>query len=210
MWFAIFGWSAMRLDGIGGDGGALTQKVIEEQQVPLAMFEFFSSFPAMTLVQGIAVVVVALFFATSSDSASLVVDMLCSGDEDSGPVRQRLFWGVSEGMLAASLIVLGGDKALAALQQAITVIGLPIFILACIMMFSLAKGLKQESRAVYALQFKEMQPRAGLADEAKPPPEEPAGASAPSPSRTGRPARTPSRPGCRGRRRPAPAARPAR
>ncbi|MBE1536604.1 BCCT family transporter [Actinomadura algeriensis] len=172
VWFAVFGWSAMRIDGIGGDGGALTQKVIEEEQVPLAMFEFFSNFPAVTLIQGIAVVVVALFFATSSDSASLVVDMLCSGDEDPGPVRQRLFWGISEGMLAASLIVLGGDTALAALQQVITVIGLPIFILACIMMFSLAKGLKQESHAVYALQFKEMQRRARLADEAERPSEE--------------------------------------
>ncbi|WP_083733493.1 BCCT family transporter [Actinomadura sp. CNU-125] len=179
VWFAIFGWSAMRLDGIGGDGGgALTQKVVEEKQVPLAMFEFFSNFPAVTLIQGIAVVVVALFFATSSDSASLVVDMLCSGDEDPGPVRQRLFWGISEGMLAAALIVLGGDAAIAALQQVITVIGLPIFILACIMMFSLAKGLKQESHAVFALQFREMQ-RHAVPEDAQPPTDEEAvGASA--------------------------------
>ncbi|MFD0903318.1 BCCT family transporter [Actinomadura sediminis] len=157
VWFAIFGWSAMRIDGIGGDGGELTREVVDDKQVPLAMFEFFSNFPATTLIQGIAVVVVALFFATSSDSASLVVDMLCSGDEEAGPVRQRVFWGVSEGALAASLIVLGGDKALQALEQVITVIGLPIFVLAFLMVFCLLKGLRQERPAVYALQVKEMQ-----------------------------------------------------
>jgi choline/glycine/proline betaine transport protein len=133
----------MELDGIGGTGGELAAAVAES--VPLAMFEFFNNFPAATLVSGIAVVVVALFFATSSDSASLVVDMLCSGTGDPGPVRQRVFWGVSEGTLAASLIVLGGTAGLTALQQVITVIGLPIFILVFAMMFALVVGLRAES-----------------------------------------------------------------
>jgi choline-glycine betaine transporter len=91
--------------------------------------------------------VVALFFATSSDSASLVVDMLCSGTGDPGPVRQRVFWGVSEGVLAASLIILGGTAGLTALQQVITVIGLPIFILVFAMMFALIVGLRTEAEA---------------------------------------------------------------
>jgi choline/glycine/proline betaine transport protein len=135
VWFTVFGWSAMEIDGIGGEGGSISAAVAES--VPLAMFTFFENFPATTLVQGIAVVIVALFFATSSDSASLVVDMLCAGDGESGPVRQRVFWGVSEGALAASLIVLGGDAGLQALQQVITVIGLPIFIMVFAMLFAL-------------------------------------------------------------------------
>ncbi|HKJ11026.1 MAG TPA: BCCT family transporter [Ornithinimicrobium sp.] len=142
VWFAIFGWSAMRIDGIGGDGGSISAAVSES--IPLAMFAFFDNFPAATLIQGIAVVVVALFFATSSDSASLVVDILCAGDAEAGPVRQRVFWGVSEGTLAASLIVLGGEAGLVALQEVITVIGLPIFILVFAMMFALLKALIAE------------------------------------------------------------------
>ena len=142
VWFVIFGWSAMELDGIGGDGGALSAAVAES--VPLAMFAFFDHFPAATLVSGIAIVVVGLFFATSSDSASLVVDMLCSGDGDPGPVRQRVFWGVSEGAVAASLIVLGGDQALTTLQQVITVMGLPVFVLVFVMLVSLLIGFRQE------------------------------------------------------------------
>ncbi|MBO0610406.1 BCCT family transporter [Myceligenerans salitolerans] len=160
VWFVVFGWSAMRIDGIGGSGGELSEAV--SQDVALAMFTFFENFPAATLVQGIAVVVVALFFATSSDSASLVVDMLCVGSSDAGPVRQRVFWGVSEGALAASLIILGGvtgQDGLGALQQVITVIGLPIFVLVFLMMFSLIKGLGDERRAALEAQFGELAPR---------------------------------------------------
>ncbi|MCE0485387.1 BCCT family transporter [Ornithinimicrobium sediminis] len=147
VWFAIFGWSAMQLDGIGGDGGDISAAVAES--VPLAMFEFFTNFPGTTLLQGLAVVIVALFFATSSDSASLVVDILCAGDAEAGPVRQRVFWGVSEGALAASLIVLGGDAGLAALQQVITVIGLPIFIMVFIMLFALMKAIFEDGEDAF-------------------------------------------------------------
>ncbi|MHA6783723.1 BCCT family transporter [Pseudonocardia saturnea] len=142
VWFVVFGWSAMEIDGIGGSGGPLSAAVADS--VPLAMYVFFDQFPAATLVSGIAVVVVALFFATSSDSASLVVDMLCSGDGEAGPTRQRVFWGLSEGLLAASLIVLGGEAGLAALQEVITVIGLPVFVLVFAMMFALIVGLRRE------------------------------------------------------------------
>ncbi len=151
VWFAIFGWSAMQIDGIGpearaalGDqAGSLSQAVSDS--VPLAMFAFFENFPGTHLIQGLAVVIVAIFFATSSDSASLVVDMLCSGEADPGPVRQRVFWGVSEGLVAAMLIVLAGEAGLTALQQVITVVGLPIFIMVSLMVVSLIKGLQTET-----------------------------------------------------------------
>jgi len=142
IWFAIFGWSAMDIDGIGGSGGPITEAVSES--IPLAMFTFFEYFPLTTLVQGLAVLIVAIFFATSSDSASLVVDLLCTGDEDPGPVRQRVFWGASEGALAASLIVLAGDAGLTALQEVITVIGLPIFVMVFAMVFALLRALRTE------------------------------------------------------------------
>ncbi|WP_148863845.1 BCCT family transporter [Marinobacter fonticola] len=151
IWFAIFGWSAMAIDGIGEDAraalgaqaGSLSSAV--EDSVPLAMFAFFDNFPAATLIKGLAVVIVAIFFATSSDSASLVVDMLCTGTPDPGPWHQRVFWGVSEGVLAAMLIVLAGEAGLTALQQVITVVGLPMFILVFAMMFALLRGLSQEN-----------------------------------------------------------------
>lgn len=151
IWFAIFGWSAMEIDGIGAEAraalgaqaGSLSAAV--EESIPLAMFAFFENFPAATLIQGLAVVIVAIFFATSSDSASLVVDMLCTGTPDPGPWHQRVFWGVSEGALAAMLIVLAGEAGLTALQQVITVVGLPMFILVFAMMVALFRGVRKEN-----------------------------------------------------------------
>ncbi|BBI62060.1 hypothetical protein HSBAA_33660 [Vreelandella sulfidaeris] len=74
----------------------------------------------------------------------MVVDMLCTGNADPGPWHQRVFWGVSEGMLAAMLIVLAGDAGLTALQEVITVVGLPMFILVFAMMIALYRGLTHE------------------------------------------------------------------
>jgi choline/carnitine/betaine transport len=144
IWFAIFGWSAINIAGIGdGSGGGLVAAVHEN--VATAIFVFFEEFPLTKIISGLSVLIVAIFFATSSDSASLVVDMLCTGTEDPGPVHQRVFWGVSEGVLAIVLIVLAGQAGLDALQKVITVIGLPIFLLVFLMMFSLMKAISRES-----------------------------------------------------------------
>ena len=150
IWFAIFGWQAIALDGLGqnaraamgADAGAISAAVTES--IPLAMFAFFAELPWAPLMQGLAVLIAAIFFATSSDSASLVVDMLCSGTAEPGPVRQRVFWGVAEGMIAATLILLAGEAGLTALQQVITVVGLPIFILVSLMIPALIRGFAAE------------------------------------------------------------------
>ena len=142
IWFVTFGWSALRIDGMDGSEGPIAAAVSES--VPLSMFAFFENYPLTTIVQGFAVLIVAIFFATSSDSASLVVDMLCTGDGDAGPTRQRVFWGVSEGVLAALLIVLAGDKGLEALQEVITVIGLPMFTLMFLAGISFLVALRKE------------------------------------------------------------------
>ena len=140
----------MEIDGIGeaaraamGDSAGQISEAVSES-IPLAMFAFFEHFPFVAFVQGLAVVVVAIFFATSSDSASLVIDMLCTGEEKAGPVPQRVFWGVSEGLVAIMLIVLAGDSGITALQQVITVVGLPIFILVSLMVPSIIAGLRHE------------------------------------------------------------------
>ena len=143
VWFVIFGWSAMASDGIGGDGGPISTAVAESG-ASLAMFAFFEQIPLAGLISAIAVVVVVLFLVTSADSAALVVDMLCSGSGEPSPLRQRLFWVLSLGGLAAVLLLLGGDTAIEALQEVITVIGLPIFIMVCGMLVALLVGFRRE------------------------------------------------------------------
>ena len=70
--------------------------------------------------------------------------MLCSGIAEPGPTRQRVFWGLAEGAIAATLILLAGEAGLTALQQVITVVGLPIFVLVCMMIPALIRGFAAE------------------------------------------------------------------
>lgn len=150
IWFSIFGWQALAFDGIGlaareamgASAGQISQAVSES--VPMAMFSFFDHFPMADLVKGFGVVIVAIFFATSADSSALVVDMLCSGTPEPGPVPQRIFWGSTQGLVAAMLIVFAGEAGLVALQEVITVVGLPIFILVCMMIPSIVRGFSME------------------------------------------------------------------
>lgn len=91
----------------------------------------------------IAIVAIILFFVTSSDSGSLVVDNLTSGGKEDSPKTQRVFWAVMEGVIAMSVLLLGGDNALKTLQSAVVITGLPFAILLLIMMYSLSKALKE-------------------------------------------------------------------
>lgn len=84
------------------------------------------------LAAGVATLCIVLFFVTSSDSASLVIDIIASGGNPDPPVGTRLFWAISEGVAASVLLLAGG---LAALQSASIAAALPftlVLILACI------------------------------------------------------------------------------
>jgi choline/glycine/proline betaine transport protein len=92
----------------------------------------------------IAIVVVALFFITSSDSGSLVIDMLANGGRTDTPVVTRVYWAVLEGLAAAVLLIAGGSAALLALQTAAIVTAAPISIVMAIACVSLLKALRYE------------------------------------------------------------------
>ena len=62
----------------------------------------------------LATLLVIIFFVTSSDSGSLVDDMVTSGGHPNPPRAQRVFWAVSEGAVAATLLLAGGLQALRA------------------------------------------------------------------------------------------------
>jgi Cys-rich protein (TIGR01571 family) len=87
----------------------------------------------------LSLVAVAIYFVTSSDSGSLIVDNLASnGNEDTHTI-QRVFWAFTEGAVATALLVSGGDQALRALQAASILSGLPFTLLLCLMCMSIAK-----------------------------------------------------------------------
>ncbi len=116
-----------------------------DNNIATAMFEMFkyltSSQIVKTILSCIAVVAVMLFFITSSDSGSLVVDNLTSSGKKDSPKTQRVFWALMEGLIALSVLLLGGKVALTTIQSAVIITGLPFSILLIIMMFSLKREL---------------------------------------------------------------------
>ncbi|MGW8593367.1 BCCT family transporter [Dietzia sp. NPDC055877] len=146
LWFGIFGMASFDIE-LNGDGG-LAERVAVEGDIPGALFEFLSNYPLATLISGIAVLLVVIFFTTSVDSAAMVVDMMASGTDDDvqvSPTHQRIIWGVLMGAVAATILVSTGEGGLTALQQVITVIGLPFFVMGFVMMYSLVKGLSGDT-----------------------------------------------------------------
>lgn len=115
-------------------------------EVPLAMFQMFDSLPMSSLLSVIAIVLVIVFFITSSDSGSLVIDSITAGGKIDAPAPQRIFWAVIEGLIAATLLWVGGTKAIEALQAGAISTGLPFTILLLLMCVCLLKGLKTEPR----------------------------------------------------------------
>ena len=145
LWFGIFGMASFHIE-LEGEGG-LSQAVAVDGDIPGALFQFLSNYPLATLISGLAVVLVVVFFTTSVDSAAMVVDMIASGKDDevqASPAHQRVIWAVLMGAVGATILAGTGEGGLTALQEVITVIGLPFFVIAFVMMFSLVKGLRDD------------------------------------------------------------------
>jgi len=137
LWMSSFGGSALWLQITGGADIASAVS----QDVSTALFVMLESFPFSKVTSFIGILLVTIFFVTSSDSGSLVVDHLTSGGKLDSPVPQRIFWGVVEGVCAAALLMGGG---LVALQSASIATGLPFTIVLLVMCFSLFRGLQEE------------------------------------------------------------------
>ncbi|MGD2070552.1 MAG: BCCT family transporter [Gemmatimonadota bacterium] len=139
VWFTVFGDTALHLELTeGGISGAVSR------DVATAIYVVLERLPLAGLTSALAVAVVGVFFVTSSDSASLVVDMLTSGGRPDPPRWQRVFWATAEGACAAILLYAGGERALTALQAAVVSIGLPFCVVLLGVGVSLVVALRRE------------------------------------------------------------------
>lgn len=135
LWMTVFGNTALFIDTKIA-GGALTTAV--EQNVSVALFQFFQYLPMPAVTSGLAVLLVSVFFVTSADSGSLVIDTLASGGRENTPALQRIFWCVLEGSTAAILLLAGG---LSALQTATIAAALPFAVVILLLCWGLLKGM---------------------------------------------------------------------
>lgn len=137
LWMSVFGGSAISLQA----SGAADIITAVKDDVATAMFVMLQNFPLPQLLSFIAIILVTVFFVTSSDSGSLVVDHLTSGGKLDSPIPQRVFWAIMEGVIAAVLLIGGG---LATLQTASVCTGLPFAIVLLIGVYSLFVGFSDE------------------------------------------------------------------
>jgi len=138
VWMSVFGGSALFLQA--NDVADIVGAVKDD--VATAMFVMLEQFPLSEVLSMVAIVLVTVFFITSSDSGSLVVDHLTSGGKLNSPTQQRVFWAVMEGLIAAVLLIGGG---LTTLQTASVSTGLPFAIVLLISVYSLYVGFSEES-----------------------------------------------------------------
>ncbi|OAP66357.1 MULTISPECIES: BCCT family transporter [Psychrobacter] len=149
LWFTAFGGSAVHMELMAAvDPSIASPGLVEAVRADTgsAIFKLMESYPLTAALNGLIVIMIVLWFVTSSDSASFVIDMLTSGGDTNPPKIQRLFWAGTEGVIAAVLLAAGG---LGALQAASIVSGFPFAVVIVIMMYSLLRGLSRDRLILY-------------------------------------------------------------
>ncbi|WP_088330360.1 choline BCCT transporter BetT [Lacimicrobium sp. SS2-24] len=146
MWMTFFGNTA--IDFILNHGASMLGDMVQKD-VSVALFAFLEQFPFSSVLSVLATVMVIVFFVTSSDSGSMVVDMLCSDGRDDTPLWQRVFWASAEGVVAIILLLAGG---LGALQTMTIATALPFAVVLLFATFGLIKALRIDVYKREALQ----------------------------------------------------------
>ena len=126
LWMAVFGGAAIQDVLTNPETSQVKAQVIDAYSPELSLFAMLASLPLAGITSTIGVILVIVFFVTSSDSGSLVIDTITAGGKIDAPVPQRIFWATFEGLVAITLLIGGG---LAALQGAAITTGLPFAVL---------------------------------------------------------------------------------
>ncbi|MEC9483950.1 MAG: BCCT family transporter, partial [Halomonas sp.] len=138
LWMTSFGGTAIhQLVGNGFEG-------VKDAALELQLFVMLGQLPWTAITSFIGIVLVMVFFITSSDSGSLVIDAITAGGKVDAPKPQRVFWALIEGAIAIALLLGGG---LTALQAAVISTGLPFTLVLLVGCYAIVKGLMSEPRA---------------------------------------------------------------
>ncbi|MCL7929503.1 BCCT family transporter [Halomonas llamarensis] len=138
VWMTAFGTTA--IDQVVNSG--ITE--VQDAALELQLFTMLEHLPLTAITSFVGITLVIVFFITSSDSGSLVIDSITAGGKVDAPKPQRIFWALIEGALAIALLLGGG---LAALQTAALTTGLPFTLVLLVGCYAIVKGLMSEPRA---------------------------------------------------------------
>ncbi len=137
LWMSVFGGTAIHQVVADGYTGA------QEAKLSLQLFKMLGELPLASITSFVGIILVIVFFVTSSDSGSLVIDTITAGGKVDAPVPQRVFWCIFEGAVAIVLLLGGG---LVGLQAMVISTGLPFTVILLVMCWTIFKGLQTEAR----------------------------------------------------------------
>jgi BCCT family betaine/carnitine transporter len=137
LWMTAFGGTAIDQFISSGFEG------VREAALEVKLFVMLSELPLTQITSFVGIVLVIVFFVTSSDSGSLVIDTITAGGKVDAPKAQRVFWAFIEGGIAVALLLGGG---LVALQAMAVSTGLPFTLVLLVGCYAIIKGLMSEPR----------------------------------------------------------------
>ncbi|WP_226552884.1 BCCT family transporter [Celeribacter naphthalenivorans] len=138
LWMSVFGGAA--INQVVRDG----YMAVTEAPLPLQLFTMLDAMPWTAITSFIGIILVIVFFVTSSDSGSLVIDTIAAGGKVDAPVPQRVFWCLFEGVVAIVLLLSAGG--LSSLQSMVISTGLPFTVVLLVMCVAIWRGLASEPR----------------------------------------------------------------
>ncbi len=141
VWFSILGGAAFDLQLTKGED----MKALVDSGLETTLFGTLRAYPLATVTVVLAVFLIAIFFVTGADSASIVMGMLSQGGDEEPRRSLVVFWGVATGAVATVLLVTGGEDGLGALQTGVIIIGFPFLMVLIALCVSLWKALRQET-----------------------------------------------------------------
>ena len=139
LWMSVFG--GIAINQVVAEGYTAAQ----DAPLELQLFKMLDALPLAGITSFLGIILVIVFFVTSSDSGSLVIDTITAGGKVDAPVPQRVFWCVFEGAVAIVLLLSAGG--LQSLQSMVISTGLPFTLVLLVMCWAIFKGLLAERRA---------------------------------------------------------------
>ncbi|MBR9865107.1 MAG: BCCT family transporter [Rhodobacteraceae bacterium] len=140
LWMSVFGGTAIQQ--FVQDG----YEAVVNAPLELKLFGMLDALPLSSITSFVGILLVIVFFVTSSDSGSLVIDTITAGGKVDAPLPQRVFWCTFEGAVAIVLLLSVGG--LSSLQSMVISTGLPFAAVLLVLCVCIFMGLRSERKAI--------------------------------------------------------------
>jgi choline/carnitine/betaine transport len=145
IWFCILGGTAINLQQkFASSGGTAGADIAGAGGLEAQLFSTLESFPLATVASVLVMVLVAIFFVSGADAASLVMGSLSERGTTTPSRPVVIFWGVATGAVAAVMLTVGGQDALTGLQTITIVAALPFVVIMIGLVVALMKDLRSD------------------------------------------------------------------